>query len=329
MKKVLLLIFAILMIMTLAACSKEEAKVDNLKVALAMEAPKTDGGFGQAAYEGVLKAEKDLGAEITVSESLKPSDFERTINDYAKSGNDVIIGHGFQFSDAIKKVAAEYPDIIFILNSTVYTDNKNVGSIMIKYDQAGFLQGAFAALMSKSQNMGAIGSVEIPPIKAELVGFETGAKYINPNAKITLAYTGSRDDVNAAKELAITLISQGADILMTDANHASKGVYLAAEEKGIWSINSINEEYKEYPKNLIACAIADFADAMYQTIEKIDNGTYKVDTEYFGLEQGTVKWTYNDALKSKVPKAVLDKMAEIEKQLKSGELDLTKLIPKK
>lgn len=329
MKKILMLVLLIMVSLLLGACSNITADKESLKVALAMEAPKTDGGFGQAAYEGVLKAEDKLGAEISVSESLKPSDFERTIRDFAKSGNNVIIGHGFQFSDAIKKVAAEYPDIIFILNSTVYTDNKNVGSIMIKYDEAGFMQGAFAALMSKSQSVAAIGSVEIPPIVAELVGFEVGAKYINPNIKVTLSYTGSRDDVNSAKELAITLISQGADILMADANHASKGVYLAAEEKGIWSINSIKEEYDEYPDNLIACAIADFSDAMYQTIEKIEMGTYKVDTEYFGLDQGTVKWTYNDALKSEIPKKVLDRMVEIEKQLKSGEINLGQLIPKK
>lgn len=326
MKKLLLLFLAIITGFLFVGCSNEAGKSENLKVALALTGPKTDGGWNQIAYEGVEMAADKLNAEIVFSENVKSGDYERILRDYAKDGNDVVIGHGYEFSDAISKVAEEFPDIYFLVTSTTLTNNKNLGSLNNNYNEAGFLQGAFAALMTKSNVVGAIGGGEIPPIAGAINGFKAGAIYINPSIKVLTVYTGSFDDGNKAKEQALAMISQGADILMTDADHAGKGVYIAAEEKGIYSIGSIKSEYEEYPKNLITCATVDLSKAIFQTIEKIDKGTYNAAFELFGLKQGIVNFTYNSELDSKVPNDVKIKIDEIKENLLSGEIDLTKLI---
>lgn len=324
MKKGLLLL-TLLMVIVTVGCGKAAIEEDVLKVAMAVPGAKTDGGWSQVAYTGLLIIEEELGAEISINENTQPADYERILRDYAKDGNDVVIGHGFEFSDSALTVGKEFPDTIFIVTSSDVTNNKNVGSISNYYEQAGFLKGAFAALMTKSNIVGGIGGLNIPPIANDVKGFEAGAKYINPNIKVLTAIIGS-DDVNKAKEQALTFASQGADILMGNANAASQGVYLAAEEKGLYSIASIFAEYDKFDKTLISCAPADMSKAIFQTVESIKEGKYKAGFELMGVKQEIIDFTYSPTLGSKVPDDVKSKMKEIKENMASGELDVMKFV---
>ncbi len=325
MKKGLLLLLSLLMVIFIVGCNKSGKDDDILKVGMAVPGAKTDGGWSQVAYTGLLMIEEELGAKISINENTQPADYERILRDYAKDGNDVVIGHGFEFSDAALTVGKEFPNTIFIVTSSDATNNKNVGSISNFYEQAGFLKGAFAALMSKSNIVGGIGGLNIPPIANDVKGFEAGAKYINPNIKVLTAIIGS-DDVNKAKEQALTFASQGADILMGNANAASQGVYLAAEENGLYSIASIFAEYDKFDKTLISCAPADMSKAIFQTVETIKDGKYKAGFELMGVKQEIIDFTYSPVLGSKVPDEVKSKMNDIKEKLASGELDVMKFV---
>ncbi len=326
MKKGLLLVIVIFAAFVSFGCEDAAEKKENIKVALAITGSKTDGGWNQTAYEGLVQMEEKLNAKVTYSENVNASNYERVLRDYAKAGNDVVIGHGYEFSDAAMAVGVEYPDTYFIVTSTTVTNEKNVGSLNNNYLQAGFLQGAFAALMTKTNVVAGVGGMEIPPIVNDIKGFIAGAKYINPNIKVLTASTGSFDDANKAKEQAIAFINQGADIVMVDADHAGRGVYVAAEEKGVWAIGSIAAEYEAYSKSLIACATADMATALFQTIEQINNGTYTAEFKLMGVKQGIVDFTFSPVLDSQIPSDVKDKIAELKEMLASNEIDMTKLV---
>lgn len=327
MKKGLLLVLAVFAALALTACGKTAEKEDDtLKVALALPGSKTDGGWSQTAYSGLVQIEEKLGAEVSVNENTLPADYEKVLRNYAKNGNDVVIGHGFEFGDPAMAVAEEFPDVMFIVTSTDITNNKNVGSLNNNYLQAGFLQGAFAALMTKTNVVANVGGLNIPPIVNNAKGFEAGVKYINPSIKVLSTITGSGDDVNKAKEQALTFIAQGADILMANANAAGRGVYVAATEKGKLSIASIAAEYDAYDKTLIACSKADMATAIFQTVEKIQEGTYKAGFELMGVKQGIVGFTYSPKLESQVPADVKSKLADLEAKLGAGEIDVATLI---
>ncbi len=325
MKKVLLLVLTLFMAIAIVGCDSAVKEKSNLKVGMALPGAKTDGGWSQVAYTGLVMIQDELGAKISVNENTTPADYERVLRDYAKDGNDIVIGHGFEFSDAALAVGAEYPDTIFIVTSSDVTNNENVGSISNFYEQAGFLKGAFAALMTKTNIVGGVGGLNIPPIANDMKGFEAGAKYINPNVKVLTAILGA-DDVNQAKEQTLTFIGQGADILMGNANAASQGVYLGAEEKGKYSIASIFAEYEKFDETLIACAPADMSKAIFQTVETIQNGNYEAEFELMGVKQDIIDFTYSPILESQVPDDVKDKMAEIKGKIVSGEIDVLNFI---
>ncbi len=328
MKKGLLLVLAIFATIALVGCGNTaEKKNDTFKVALAINGSKTDGGWSQIAYDGLLKIQDQLGAVISVSENTKASDFEKVFRNYAKEGNDLVIGHGFEFGDAALAVADEFPDVMFVVTSSTVTNGTNVGSISNFNLQAGFLQGSLAALMTKTDVIASIGGMQIPTIAKTLVGYELGAKYINPNIKVLSAITGSGDDANKAKEQALTFISQGADVLMANANAAGRGVYVAAEEKGVYAIASIHGEFDVYTKGLIASTKVDMSTSILQAAEKVQKGTYKASAENYGVKTGIVDLVYSPTLESTIPQEVKNKVADVKAKLISGEIDVLKLAP--
>ncbi len=327
MKKIKYLIITLILSFFLVACSNASTgDSKEFKVGLLLTGPSTDGGWNETAFNGLTQIKEELGAEVSFAESVQATDYEKTMREYAKDGNDVVIGHGFQFVSAAEAVAEEYPDTIFIVTSATITNNKNLGSINNAYTQEGFLQGAFAALMTKTNVIAGIGGMEIPPIVNDLAGFVAGAKYINPNIKALTAVTGSFDDANKAQEQAKAFIAQGADVLMADANQAGRGVYVAAEEKGLWAIASISAEYDVYNKGLIATGTADMAKAIFLTVKEVKDGTYEAAYHENGIKEGIVDLTYSPTLKSNIPAEVLDKIDQIKKDIVDGKIDVDKLI---
>lgn len=79
---------------------------------------KDDVSFNQAMYEGMMEyadAHADE-VEVRVVEGIYDvSDIEPTLIEYADSGYDVVIGHGYQFSEPVNTVAQQYPDTYFLL----------------------------------------------------------------------------------------------------------------------------------------------------------------------------------------------------------------------
>lgn len=328
MKKfIFLLVLFIIGGFALVGCGESSNDEDILKVALAIPGSKTDGGWSQVAYDGLLQIEDELGAEISINENTQAADYEKIFSNYAKDGNDIVIGHGFQFGDAALAIADDYPDTFFIITSSTVTNGTNVGSISNFNLQAGFLQGALAALMTETGTVGAIGGTQIPTIVKTVVGFELGAEYINPSINNLSAIIGSDNDANIAKEQALTFYNQGADVVMANANAAGRGVFVAAEEGGHYAIASIAAEYDKYPNGLLASTKVDMSISLLLVAEKIKEGEYEASAEMYGVKEGIVDLTYNPNLEETIPKEVKDEMDDIKDKLSSGEIDVLELAP--
>ena len=333
-KRVALLVgIALLGIGLLAGCGSGESgsgneEKESLTIGLALTGSKSDGGWNQVAYDALVKAQDELGAEIMYQENVTTSDTESVLRNYAKDGCDVVIGHGYQFGDPSMAMAGEFPDTIFLVVSSDVTNNKNVGSINENYYESGFMQGAFAAMMSKNGKIAGLGGMEIPSISQQVVGYEAGAKYIDPNVTVLSAFTGDFVDINKAKEQSITFIEQGADILMMDANIAGRGGYEAATQapSDVYVISTTINEYDVYPEVIIASGEMNTTMSIYTTLEAIADGSYKTTNELKGVAEGVSTFTINPKLKDKVPEDVQKKIEDIQSQFKDGSMDVMTFI---
>ena len=63
-----------------------------------------------------LNAAKDRG-DITYvfSENTANTDYERVMREYAEQGMDLVVGEAFAVERAARKVAAEYPEVAFLI----------------------------------------------------------------------------------------------------------------------------------------------------------------------------------------------------------------------
>ena len=257
--------------------------------------------------------------------------YNQIIRTYAKDGYNVILAHGMEFKDAVEEVAADYPDVQFFISSSDrtadVTNGKNISGILADGVQQGFLQGVTAGYIAQNQGsktVGAVGGLQIPAIKTTIEGFEAGVHYVDPTINVLSAYTGSFDDINKLKEQAITFINQGATIIMSTANAATKGGFEATKDKGGVSIGanatSLMGTYKD---NLAFSANVSMVKAMATVVGYLVEGDFKADNYISGVAEEVVTITYSETHPEMAK--VKDKVEAIYKDVKSGKIDVTKI----
>lgn len=299
-----------------------------LKVGLILPGPINDNGWNATAYEGLKAMEKELGAETKYTENVSQSDQEEIFRNYGSAGFDIVIAHGFQFADAAKKVAAQFPKTKFVINNADVADN-NLCSLVVDNYQMGFLQGAVAALLTKSNKVAAIGGEEMPPIRQTIEGFVEGAKYVNPQIDVKTAMTGSFSDVAKMKEMTTSLINQGVDVVMGDANQASLGAIQAAQEKKVLAIGYGSDLNNVAPDTVATSAIQSWAKAMVALGKIVQEGKYEPKVYYMGVKEGAVYLAPYHGFDGKIAAETKNKINQIIEDLKAGKIKIERQVTNK
>src|SRR5205814_2729806 len=93
-----------------------------------------------------------------------------------------------------------------------------------------------ATKTSKSSTIGFIGGMDIPLIHRFEKGYEEGARAVNPNIRIIQNYVGVTDSAwnnpGKGKELALSQIGKGVDVIFTAAGNSGLGAFDAVEQAG-------------------------------------------------------------------------------------------------
>jgi carbamate kinase len=134
--------------------AKTEPKI--LKIALVTDGLFSDGGWGTAAYNAAKQLETNYGHNIICVDNIAIPEIESTLRQYSQDGYNLIIAHGFQWGDPAVRVGIEYPNSKFVV-FTGLVASTNVASIFPMQQEATFLLGALAAMMSKTGTIGYVG----------------------------------------------------------------------------------------------------------------------------------------------------------------------------
>ncbi len=307
-----------------AAVVTPEAKVEPLKVALILNGPISDMGYNAGGYNGLKSAKEKYGdkLEISYQENVKTSDIEDVARNYCENGYGLVIGHGFQTQDAIFKISKDYPDIYFSISSGREFLAPNVAAVATGSKQQGFLMGAVAGLLTKTNVVGGMGGQEMPPTKDCLAGYEAGVKYANPNAKAIIAMTGSNDDVAKAKETAFAMISEDADIIMCNADQSGLGSIEACTEKGILAIGSNMDQNELAPDTIITSGVKSIDASIVFIVDKVINSEFEPTKYVLGVKEGCVYLAPWHSFEGTIPQDVKDKLAKITQDLADGNIDM-------
>ncbi len=259
-----------------------------LRVALVLPGSISDKGFNESAYNGLKLLKDKLGVETSFSESTPSANFERVFRGFADDGNDIIIGHGFEFGDVAAKVSKDYPKQYFIVTNRPGISGPNLAGISPNGKDSAFLVGVLAGLTTKSNKIGVVIGFDFPTLIAQTEAFRLGVKSVNPKAELSVSYIGTFDDPAKGKEAALAQISTGADIIYQSADAAGVGALQAADEKGVKAIGWGVDQNSVAPKTVIATQVVDTATMMVQEVKLIMDGKFEGKTIDFGLDTGVV-----------------------------------------
>ena len=300
--------------------TKAPQAAKKLRVAEILSVPVDDMGFGQAGYLGLKEIEKQLGAEIAYAEKVPAADFEATFRQYAEDKYDVIIGHGAEFSDVALKVAPDYPDVKFIVDSNPDVHNgKNVAGITGKSWEAAYLCGMVAGAMTKSGHIGGLAGFDFPILISQMEAYKLGAQAVRPDVKVTVVYLGTFDDVSKGKEAAFAQVSEGVDVIFHIADAAGVGIIQAAADKGVYAIGWGLDQNSLAPKTVLTSLLFGNDKLMVDDVKMIQDGTWTPEMRLYGLDSGVVGIADFHGL---VPDDVAKKVEQAKQDIISGKFQV-------
>ena len=249
-----------------ADCTKEEV----FCVGLVTDVGKiNDKSFNQSAWEGVQKAQADGVADVVqFIETADAKDYAKNIATFADAGYDVIVTVGFNLGEATFAAGALYPDIKFIgvdqFQAWQFTDDKaddsaNVTGLGFPEDQAGFLVGALASMMSASHKIGAVcGTDVVPPVWRFGEGYKAGAAYADGMMGTTtevfvvyhsdVGFDKTFTDPEWGAQTAKSMMDQGADAIFGCGGLTGNGAITAAAQAGKYAIGVDADQYLTLPE---------------------------------------------------------------------------------
>jgi len=306
------------------ACSDRSQPASAFRVALLTPGSIADGGWNAGAYAGLEAIRDQLGAEIRHVETRTPAEFEEGFRDFAQRGFALVFGHGFEYQDAAAKVGAEFPGTIFITTSgdTVRT---NVAPMVFELEQATYLAGFLGARMSETGKLGLVGGIDLPSIRSTFVAFRAGAQAARPDVSVREVFIGNFDDTAAAREAALALLEEGADVLMHQANDAGRGVFRAVSDRAaagarVYAFGTNRDQNGMAPDVVLASATLDIPAAFVAVARRVRDGAFSAAPLRLGMRDGIVALVENPALRERIPPALQAELAALEQRIRAGEL---------
>lgn len=332
MKKKIILAVMLLLAIFATACGEAEKKDEGkLRVALVVTGSINDNGWCQIGYEGLKAIEKEYDAEVAYNENTTAAQYNQIIRTYAKDGYDVILAHGMEFKDAVYEVAEDYEDTQFFISSSDRTaqasNYKNISGILADGVQQGFIMGAAAGYIAQQQGstkVAAVGGLAIPAITTTIQGYELGVAYVDPKIEVLSAYTGDFTDINKLKEQAITFINQGATVVMSTANAATRGGFEATKAEGGVSIGAnATGLMADFKDNLALSVNNSMQVAMTTIVGYYLKDNFKADNYISGLNEGVI--TYDMSTTQPQMVKVKAQVQAVIDDIKSGKINVTDL----
>lgn len=257
--------------------------------------------------------------DYSFTENVANTDYPRVMREYCESGVKLIVGEIFGAEAEAREVAAEYPDVAFLLGSSFMPDaaaNPNLAVFDNYIQDASYLSGIVAGAMTKSGNIGMVGGFPIPEVNRLMHAFMAGVRETRPDATFQVSFIGSWFDPPKAKETAIAMIDAGADVLYAERF----GVSDAAKERGILAIGNVIDTQADYPDTVVASALWHFEPTLNAALDAIEGGSFKADNygTYSFMKAGGCSLAPLGTFEGKVPAEVMATVTAKEAAIKDG-----------
>ncbi len=326
---------ALLLAGLLAACGVPDTPPDNAGTHVCI-ATNADGltahTFNQLAADGAHSA----GAQVQVVASHASSDYLSSLQRCAASKPDLVIAVSSDMATAVWRAAQLHVNQKFALvDATPVDDNGqpvdlgNVTDLLFKEQEAGYLVGALSGLMEKEKVgnathnvLGILGSNHGPDVDPYIAGYVAGARDADPGLILKITYSDSQDTA-FCKQLGITQIAAGADILFDVAGRCASGYIDAAYDASAYAIGSDNDEAFASPA-VISSALKRVDHVVALTIQRLHSGQFRSGKQVFSLQDDATSFSMPSSV---VPQDVINQVLDLRAKIRSGAITPPDTVP--
>lgn len=281
-----------------------------------------DGSFNQSSWEGLQKASTDLGVEVKYLESETDADYAPNIETFVDDDYDLIICVGYMLADAMRASAEANPDQKYaIIDDASMTDLPNVTSLMFEQSQASYLAGVVAAMSTKSNKVGLVLGMSNETMNQFGYGYLAGVLDTNPAVTVSQYDANAFGDTAVGKSAAVSMITDGVDVIFHAAGGTGLGVIEGCKENNIWAIGVDTDQSPLAPKNMLTSAMKRVDTACYKIAEACKEGnitsgviTYDLSSDGVDLAPTTDNLTDD----------IIAKVKDVKAKIISGEISVPK-----
>ena len=349
MKRVLSLVLAVVMVLSLAACAQtpKANEGETYKAALLLNGTLGDKSFFDSANEGLEKLRTELGKDVfdfkveqmgaTAADEPK---WTPTLLDYCETGEyDVIIIGTWQMIEGLADAATQFPDQKFMFFDESFDfssgEFKNIYNVLYKQNEVSFLVGAAAAMMTTddrlpmvdpaTKSIGFLGGMENPIINDFLLGYIQGAKHILPDVKVALGYVGDFYDSAKGKDIALVQYqSGGVDVGYNVAGAAGLGQIEAAEVAKRYAFGVDSDQAALLPDQaefIPTSALKNVGNSLLRAIKLDLEGKLAYGAaESLGFAEGGVNLVKDAHYEEMLPEDIRTKIDELEQEIIDGKI---------
>lgn len=262
-----------------------------VRVGMALPGPKNDKGFNQAHYDGLLAAEEELGAEITVVENVVDPQARIDALRNLAADNDLVIGVGGEYAEAGTTIAPQFPDVEFAIINGEQTDAENLHIYFVRQGTPAYIAGVLAAQLTESGKVGYLGGELIPPTTQSDDAMAAAVAATDPNVEYVSTIVGNFNDAEKAKEAAAAQIAAGADVIYALLDAGFPGLQQAVEESGkeVLTMNPIFPRCED-GENIVGYTYLNSARMVVDIVQQYIDGTMPQGApKFYGLEDPEIQ----------------------------------------
>ena len=303
------------LVLAALACMMTGASMAADNIGFVYVSPIGDAGWTYQHDLGRLQLEKETGVTTSYVENVaEGADAERVIREMAKRGDKVVVATSFGYMNYALKVSKTFRKTAFV-HATGYKLGKNMSLVNARFYEGRYLTGVIAGEMTQSNVLGYVAAFPIPEVLQGINAFIKGARSVNPKAELRVIWVNSWYDPGKERQAAMTLMSQGADVITHHTD--STAVVQAAEEQGKYAFGYHSDMAKYGPKAHLTATTHLWGDYYVKMIKEVQAGTWKPTNTWGGYKEGMVKLA---PLNNAIPEELRNRIMDMEKQMADGSL---------
>ncbi len=354
MKKLLSILLAGAMVLSLAACGGETGTStsepasastgtsasaaatggipkDQIKVGVIhLSDPAEGSGYTYTHDQGIIGMQKNLGLsddQIVRKISVDDTDaaaVETAITECVEEGCNIIFATSWGYMDTCEALAEEFPEVIFSHGTGYKSNGTNFNNYFGRIYQARYLSGIIAGMKTETNKIGYVAAMgqENGEVTSGCNAFAMGVASVNPDAEVYVSVTNSWFDPEGEKQAAERLIAEGCDVIGQHCD--TPNPQTAAEEHGVWGVGYNSDMTKDAPGATLTSVMWDWSVYYTKAVQNVIDGTWvageKVDNYFGDMADGLV--TLGEFNPDLVTDEMIAKVEEVKAQIVSGEWDV-------